>query len=469
LLSVPLVGRFLRWRHARLALQVPMAVLAIGLVVDGLRGPQVGALNVAGVLPWIHWRGLAVLGLVAAGNLSCMACPFVLPATLARRWLPRGLRWPRALRNKGLPIALLVLFLWAYEALALWDRPALTAWIIVGYFVAAFVVDGLFRGASFCKHVCPIGQFNFVYAQVAPLEVQAVDPDVCARCRTRDCLRGRESLPGCGLGLFQPRKVGNLDCTFCLDCLHACPHDNIAIAAGWPGRDLVIPADRPRSGIGRLAQRRDIAALMLVLAFGAFVNAAGMIGPVLAAQARVGQALGWRSPMGVVTLFSLPGLLVLPLLVHGAAAGLSRRWGGLERGLADVMTRYAPALVPVGLGMWLAHATYHLVTSYGAAVPTAQRFVSDLGWPLLGQADWSQACCQSAAGWLLRLETVCLQLGMLLSLHTAYRISVQLTGRPSRGLRAFAPWALVIGLLCLAGLWIVHQPMQMRGMLSGAG
>jgi cytochrome c oxidase assembly factor CtaG len=181
LLRTPLLGRFLKWRHARLAVQVPMTVLAVGLIIDGLRGPQVGALNLAGVLPWIHWRGLVVLGLLAAGNVSCMACPFVLPRTLARRWLPGGLRWPRALRNKWLAVGLLVLFFWAYEAFSLWDRPDWTAWIIVGYFAAAFVIDGLFRGASFCKHVCPIGQFNFVQSQVAPLEIMAVQPGcVCA-------------------------------------------------------------------------------------------------------------------------------------------------------------------------------------------------------------------------------------------------------------------------------------------------
>ena len=40
---------------------------------------------------------------------------------------------------------------------------------------------------------------------------------------------------GCELALFQPRKIGNLDCTFCLDCVHACPHDNVGIGCRVPG------------------------------------------------------------------------------------------------------------------------------------------------------------------------------------------------------------------------------------------
>ena len=222
------------------------------IVYDGFRGPPVGAMNLAGVLPWIHWRGLVVLGLLAAGNVFCMACPFMLPRTLARRWLPQGRSWPRRLRNKWLAVVLLAVFLWAYEAFALWDSPWWTAWIVLAYFAAAFVIDGFFRGASFCKYVCPIGQFNFVQSLVSPLEIKVRDPAVCASCRTKDCIRGRDGIPGCELHLFQPRKSSNMDCTFCLDCVHACPHDNVGILGGAPGKALW--RDPVRSGLGRFGQ-----------------------------------------------------------------------------------------------------------------------------------------------------------------------------------------------------------------------
>ncbi len=230
-LRMPLLGRFLRWRHARLGMQAPFLVLAGLIVYDGLRGPRVGARNLAGVLPWIHWRGFVVLGLLAAGNVVCMACPFMLPRSLARRLGPATRPWPAWLRNKWLALVLLAVFLWAYEAFALWDSPWWTAWIVLAYFVAAFAVDGFFRGASFCKYVCPIGQFNFVQSLISPWEVKVRDAGVCSSCRTRDCIRGRDDIPGCELHLYQPRKSSNMDCTFCLDCIHACPHDNIGILA----------------------------------------------------------------------------------------------------------------------------------------------------------------------------------------------------------------------------------------------
>ena len=60
-------------------------------------------------------------------------------------------------------------------------------------------------------------------------------------------------------------------------------------------------------------------------------------------------------------------------------------------------------------------------------------------------------------------EILFLDFGLLFSLYTGYRISQAQASRWSQALWAFAPWALLIGLLFTSGIWIVFQPMQMRG------
>lgn len=461
LLRVPWLGRFLRWRHARLCLQLPLLVLAGFVIYDGFRGPQVGSMNLAGVLPWIHWRGLLILGLLVCGNVFCMACPFTLPRTLARRWLPVGRVWPRWLRNKWLAVVLLVAFLWAYEAFALWDSPWLTAWIAVAFFAMAFVIDGLFQGASFCKYVCPIGQFNFVQSLVSPLEIKTLDPNVCVSCQTKDCIRGGADVPGCELHLYQPRKSSNVDCTFCLDCIRACPHENVGIVATTPGAELW--SDSFRSGIGRWSKRRDLAALVVLLVFGAFANAALMTGPVMDWRDQLADALGVNSPLVATTVFFLILMFAAPLLMVGSAAALCRWWGRLPHNWSEVAARYSLALVPLGFGMWLAHYSFHFLTSYATVVPTTQRFAADLGSSLLGQPEWSCACCLPTADWLLRMEIVFLDLGLLLSLYAGYRIARSQARRWPQVLAAFAPWGLLMFVLFATGIWIVFQPMQMRG------
>jgi len=318
ILRIPIAGRLLR-THGRRALQIILLLLA-GLVVwDGFRGSQVSAMNLAGVLPWTHWRGFTVIALFAVGNLFCMACPFMLVRDWNRRLLSLlpfripNLTWPRRLRSKWLPVALLAIYLWAYEAFSLWDTPWWTSAIIAGYFVAATLVDGIFKGASFCKYVCPIGQFHFVQSLASPFEIKVRDPGICQTCRTYDCIRGNEKQRGCELQLFQPKKSGNMDCTFCLDCTTACPHENVGMLPVVPGSDLW--QNRPRSSVGRYDKRLDLAALVALLTFGAFANAAGMISPVVALAGRLG-----LSHFQFSTLFLLLTLLILPTLLLPATA-----------------------------------------------------------------------------------------------------------------------------------------------------
>lgn len=454
LLRVPMLGSFLRGRYARYCVQLPLFLLAVCMIYDGLTGPEVAPMNLAGVLPWIHWRGLLILGLLVLGNVFCMACPFMLPRTLARKLLPQPFTWPRPLRNKWLAIGLLIVFLWAYEAFALWDSPWLTAWIAIGYFAGALVIDGLFRGAAFCKYVCPIGQFNFIQSLLSPFEVKRRDAAVCASCRTKDCIRGNETSRGCELALFVPHKSSNLDCTLCLDCIHACPHDNIGIVAVVPGAELW--RDPSRSGIGRLSRRPDIATLIVLLVFGAFANAAGMIAPVAEWQESVRVTWGLPSLFWVVTIYYLFALVFLPFVLVGVAAASSKWWGDRSLGWRRTAFRYSYSLVPLGFAMWLSHYSFHLLTSYDAVLPAAQCFLG------IGSPDWSNACCRPVSNWIPRLEIIILDFGMLLSLYTAYRIA-------DRSWKPLLPWALLVVLLFTTGVWIVLQPMQMRGTMTLGG
>ena len=60
-----------------------------------------------------------------------------------------------------------------------------------------------------------------------------------------------------------------------------------------------------------------------------------------------------------------------------------------------------------------------------------------------------------------------LDLGLLLSLYTGYRIALTQSPRLSQALWALAPWALLQILLFAPGIWLVFQPMEMRGTFAG--
>ena len=58
---------------------------------------------------------------------------------------------------------------------------------------------------------------------------------------------------GCELYLFQPKKAGNLDCTFCLDCVKACPHDNVALLPTL-SRQVRLISDPYRSSLRKVVE-----------------------------------------------------------------------------------------------------------------------------------------------------------------------------------------------------------------------
>jgi ferredoxin len=465
LLRVPLVGGLLRRRHARTILQVPLFVVAALMILHGLWGPQLAPKNLATTLTWVHFRGALVLVLLLAGNFFCMACPFMLPRNLARRFVKPRRNWPRALRNKWLSLALFVGVLFAYELFDLWGSPFWTAWLVVAYFAGALAVDSFFKHAPFCKFVCPVGQFNFVASTVSPLEVKARDLQVCEGCRTKDCIRGRRPEPaspvviqrGCELALFQPRKTGNLDCTFCLDCVQACPHDNVGITSRLPAEELLT--DRMRSGVGFLSRRKDLSALAIVFTFGALLNAFGMVSPVYALEGWLASTLHFNREAPVLGLIFTLFLVVEPVVLLGAAGWLTTRWASRSGGVLQAVVRYSYALIPMGFGVWLAHYGFHFLTGLLTFIPVAQSAAAGV----LGEPAWRLTGLPVKA--VYPVELGFLGLGLLGSLLLTYRLAADEPG--ARRGRVFIVWAVLCVALWASGLWLMSQPMEMRGTLLG--
>ncbi len=98
-----MIGPLLRWRHSRTFLQIPLFAVSIVMIVEGLLGPTLSPKNLATVLTWVHFRGALVLAILCAGNLFCLACPFMLARNFMRKWIHPRFTWPRRLRNKWIP------------------------------------------------------------------------------------------------------------------------------------------------------------------------------------------------------------------------------------------------------------------------------------------------------------------------------------------------------------------------------
>lgn len=303
---------------------------------------------------------------------------------------------------------------------------------------------------------------NDLATKAATTNAQAAEVATTNGGATKVATTNTRIQPGCELNLFQPVKVGNQDCTFCLDCVHACPHDNVGWLLRIPTAELWT--DPWRSGVGRFSQRLDLAALLVMLTFGGFMNAFGMIRPVYGVIAWLAQWPLLHSVTAVLILLYGLGLIVLPALMTTLAGLASRAWSRDAAPLRTVIAHFAPTLAPTGFGMWLAHYLFHFLTGGLTLIPALQDALRRWGWPVLGEPLW-QLGPLVPPDLLFPIEVAVLYLGLTGSLVVGFqRASLRFSER-RRALRAFLPWAFLCLLLVAAGVWILAQPMEMRGML----
>src|SRR5260370_39568695 len=201
------------------------------------------------------------------------------------------------------------------------------------------------------------------------------------------------------------------------------------------------------------------------MVFGAFVNAAGMTEPVMMWMHRSHARLGLGSMVPVVTALYAGGLLIIPGILAVACGWVSRRWARRSAAWKDLTCSFTLALVPVCFGMWLAHFSNHLVAGWSTLIPAAERFFSRVP-----SGGYPQA---SIPSWFPSLEFLFLGLGLLLTLHSAWRVACSIACSASRADRmaVMSPWAVLASALYAAGLLDACHPIQRRGRLlcRGAG
>jgi hypothetical protein len=114
--------------------------------------------------------------------------------------------------------------------------------------------------------------------------------------------------------------------------------------------------------------------------------------------------------------------------------------------------------------MWLAHFVFHLFTGSHTPIPVIQRVAQDLHLSLFGTPDWSIASW--AVPQLLDFEILFLDFGLLISLYAGWKVAQRYGNANTRSLLIFAPWSLLYLLFFLVAIWIIFQPMDMRGTMT---
>jgi hypothetical protein len=120
--------------------------------------------------------------------------------------------------------------------------------------------------------------------------------------------------------------------------------------------------------------------------------------------------------------------------------------------------------VPIGFGIWLAHYGFHFLTGCLTVIPVAQNAVlQTLGRPLLGDPIWQLGGLPKSV--VIPMEMGFLVLGLVGSWIVAWSVARELS--PRRVWSSFVPWGLIHSMLFAFAVWIMNQPMDMRGTFLG--
>jgi hypothetical protein len=250
-----------------------------------------------------------------------------------------------------------------------------------------------------------------------------------------------------------------MDCTFCLDCVQACPHDNVGILARVPASELTT--DVMRSGVGIFSRRKDLATLSLLFVFGALLNAFAMVSPVYAVENWLAKMMNVTHEAPVLGVLFVFALVIEPVVLLGIAVWLTRF--STDKSPLSLLVRYSYSLVPLGFGIWLAHYSFHFLTGLYTFIPVMQSAAAELGWQFLGTPLWRLTGLPIST--VQGLEYGFILLGLFGSLLVSYRLAEE--DAPVKPMRVFLPWAGIATILFAAAIWLLSQPMEMRGTMLG--
>jgi ferredoxin len=460
LLEIPWLRRLLTSSALQPSLQIPLLLLMGIVVLLGFYDVQDGGVNLATKLTWTIWWAGIIFTFVLLGRVWCLACPFgALNEWMSRLTAPLR-RLPAPFRNLWWATAMFVLLTWADEQLGVVRSPRVTAWIVIFFAVMAVAVGLFYERRSFCRYLCPIGGLIGIYSMTAPLELRAKDAAACRDHRDKECYRGSAVSHGCPMFEFPQTMDRNNYCTLCAECVKGCSRDNLALRFRAFGKDLWA------SGQRALDESYLAVALVGLTLFVTAEMLTGWAGWIEAAARWLPG--GVRSTFKPVTYlgfvestFLLGGSLVLiPLLVLGAAAVANRLAGESGLGLRRTFVLFGYMFVPIGLGMHLAHNLAHLLLEGSGIVPAAQRALA-LYTPLsLGEPSWQHAA--ASPGVVSLLQMVVLIAFFILSLVAGHCLTAGAYPDARTAGRALVPMALLAFVFTATGIVLLSLPMGMR-------
>ena len=475
LTSIPWLRRAIKSRWFQPAVQLPVVISFLAVIVIGLVGSQEPGRNLAPVLTWnIWWIGLIFLVLLF-GNVWCFMCPW----TAIPDWIMRG-SLTKVVQVKSLAKKYPRFKLWMWPAIVLFafitwleivfdaaNRPWLTSMLGIFMIVLSWVLLVVYERKAMCRYVCYVGRVSGQYAMMGMIELRRRDGEQCRVCKTKDCYRGSERGYPCPTHEFMGAMNENQYCTLCTECVKSCPHDNIALNLRPSGED-VLHSHRSRADEAYMA--------LLVFIVSAFHGAAmiplwmewenSLRAAIIDGQTALlgADVLGFSGSAGGLMTFTVMMLacIVGPGLIYAALCWVMRLASGRrDIGTRKLFVKFSYTLLPIALFYHLAHNAVHVFWEWSKL----WRLLSDpLGW---GHDFFGTARAPLTALWspetIWYIQVGLVVIGHIYGIYVAQREANRLYA-DDRGAALRVHLVMMVGMIAMSvlSLWLIAQPMFMR-------
>jgi len=443
-LDLPLIGSAFRSRRFLASLIAPTLLVFLLIVLAGLRGAQ-NTGNPAILLTWILWWPAVIFTFFLVGRIWCSFCPFGYLGHAAQKIFSLRLKVPTILKNMWWRLGLFLILTWITTLWKLDRWPLGTAWLGLGLTLGAVALAVVFEKRTFCRYLCPVGGVFGLYSMTAPLRLAVKDPAVC-----RGACPGKNCYESCAWFQFPPAMDRGAECSLCLDCVRACPKDNLALLTQALGADLARFQSRRKS----LDEASAVAAVLGV----ALLQTAVMLHGWSEWENKAGNWLHLPAAALYTIVYLVVGA-ILPLSLLALVSSASQAQSGGGGGFGRALRTYAYCFLPLGLALHAAHNFHHLFGEGGAVWPGLKQALAQYaGWASLAPQP---AAAPISAGLLFALQWATLMGGLYLT----YRVCVARVRRnapPDRAFRAVLPVLLFSTAYTVMNVFLLAAPMSHR-------
>ena len=450
----------LKSRWYPLIFVLPTMIIFAILVIKLFFGSVEASSNFGSIMMWILlWPILPVLFLLF-GRLWCSVCPLSRVSDEVQKNIGMHRKVPKFLQTYGVWIIIFAFLAitWSDVIFGIVESPLNTGILLLFVLTGVVFMGAVFEKRAWCRYLCFLGGLSSNYSMSSALELRT-DSEVCKTCKTPLCYKGNGKTDGCSMFEYPRTMDSNRACNFCSNCIKTCDHDAIRITPRPPTSELWF-IKKPRFEESFLATALIgivVSQTMIMLEVWEpfmtwFENTTGIT----------------NFPVAWTLIFA--GAMLLPVLLMLVASLISSIISGktsnsdlisdqvaemnavskdsMETTLSGFI-RYGYALIPLGLGIHLAHNAKHFL---GEGFSIFYSSASLVGWNITGDLSILNMPTIQIIQYILSI------LGILGAIYTAYKIS---TNNPNIR-SSVLPYIVLILMFGIIALWMYSIPMAAR-------